>query len=164
MSHPNSLEDVYRKMDAIQPDEYGCLNWPSAGLHGYGLVRITGNQFRVARVALERALGRPIKPGYYACHDCDNKRCFSTEPGHVYEGTPANNAQDMVERNLDWVENHQEALRILNKSQEQRERMSKRKDNPEYRARWQELAARGHAARMAKYRKERFPSIKDMEA
>lgn len=48
------------------------------------------------RFSLELKLGRPIKPGMYACHTCDNPPCVN--PSHLYEGTHQNNVDDAVRR------------------------------------------------------------------
>jgi hypothetical protein len=96
-----TLEDFYSILDAIEPDEHtGCHNWPKGLSNGYGRVFVARARSRRAhRLALERKLGRPIKPGYQALHGCDNRRCVSTAPGHVFEDTHARNMQDRAERN-----------------------------------------------------------------
>jgi len=80
-----TLEDVYRIFDAIQPDAYGCHNYPGGSVGHYVSVIINGKSHKVHRVALERKLGRPIKPGYLALHTCDNPSCCN--PDHLFEGT-----------------------------------------------------------------------------
>jgi hypothetical protein len=128
-----TLDKVYRIFDAIEPDEYGCHNGPWRTEKAQ--VAVDGIRYRVTRLALERKLGRPILPGYCALHDCDNPRCVSTEPGHVYEGTYSDNLYD---RNRDpvYVENRREHLRKLNQSAEARERGRKWAE-----ARWAEHRA-----------------------
>jgi hypothetical protein len=44
------------------------------------------------RVALAVALGRPLRPGMFACHKCDVKECV--RPSHLYEGTQSDNELD----------------------------------------------------------------------
>ena len=39
---------------------------------------------RVDELALERKLGRPIRPGYQAMHTCGNPRCVNMV--HLFEG------------------------------------------------------------------------------
>lgn len=48
------------------------------------------------RFSLELKLGRPIKPGMYACHTCDYPPCVN--PNHLYEGTHQDNVNDAVRR------------------------------------------------------------------
>lgn len=52
------------------------------------------------RVVLEKKLGRPIKPGYFACHKCDNKNCI--EPEHLFEGTHRDNTNDAIRKGRFW--------------------------------------------------------------
>jgi hypothetical protein len=83
-----TLEELEHIFDTTKPDAFGCLNWTgTTGAWGYGRVWIDGvGERRVNRLALERKLGRTILPGHMALHHCNNSACFSTEPGHVYEG------------------------------------------------------------------------------
>jgi hypothetical protein len=55
-----------------------------------------GRGTKAHRYALELALGRPLDPGKYACHHCDNKVCCN--PAHLYEGTAQDNSDDAVTR------------------------------------------------------------------
>jgi hypothetical protein len=50
----------------------------------------------VHRHALAEALGRPITPGKFVCHTCDNRRCVN--PAHLYEGDAATNGRDKAAR------------------------------------------------------------------
>lgn len=59
---------------------------------GYGK---TGHRW-AHREALELKLGRPIAPGMYALHTCDNRACV--KPEHLYEGTQAQNMADCSAR------------------------------------------------------------------
>jgi hypothetical protein len=87
---------IYAIFDAIEPDEYGCCKYPSRNGTTYPLVWLDGRQHRVHRLALERKLGRPIKPGFKALHECDYPPCVN--PDHLYEGTDADNVHDTMER------------------------------------------------------------------
>lgn len=82
-------------------EETGCHLWvKGVNRSGYGRVRGWVNRKSVDalanRVALRKKLGRPIRPGYFACHTCDNPPCVN--PEHLYEGTPKQNTQDMFRR------------------------------------------------------------------
>jgi hypothetical protein len=164
----NTQEDIYRLFDAIQPDEAGCLIWTGASRRMY----VNGKRVVVYRAALEQKLGRPIKPGYFACHHCDVSYCVN--PDHIYEGTAKDNVGDMMKRNLNrreqWIAMNKsperrayqseigsrpeniERLRKLNHTPEARERLrilrekkaAKRTAELEERTRWVEAAMKGN--------------------
>jgi len=72
-------------LGSIHPDGY-AIGW----------FRDLNRTTPVPRVVLAETLGRPIAPGKYACHHCDNRRCVN--PAHIYEGGPASNGQDKAVR------------------------------------------------------------------
>lgn len=162
------LEEFYRICDAIEPDEYGCHPYPKATPGFYFIVNIDGQKKRVHRLALERKLGRPIRSGYQALHTCDYQSCIN--PDHLYEGTPADNARDTIERNPDVKKAAGKTLSKKWKDPEYRARVlpivlkinkigveaSKKKyrDDPEYRAKILANLAKGPRA-SAEARKKR---------
>jgi hypothetical protein len=94
----NTLESVYKLLDAILPDERGCRQWPGAKISsGYGEIRINGLMHLAHRIVLKRKLERPLYPGFRALHTCDCKSCCN--PEHIYEGTEKDNCRDRRERN-----------------------------------------------------------------
>ena len=64
---------------------------------GYQRARRHGKLERRHRLVLEEKLGRPIRKGYLALRQCNNRSCIN--PDHLYEGTHADNAKDMVDAN-----------------------------------------------------------------
>lgn len=74
-----------------------CWVWTGVVNHrGYGRYHYTTDQGvlngSAHRLALELALGRPIRPGMSALHRCDNPPCCNGE--HLFEGTQADNLDD----------------------------------------------------------------------
>lgn len=72
------------------PDE--CWEWMGLlGVSGYGQFRVDGRPMKPARFAFYLA------NGYYAevtRHTCNNNPCCN--PGHLVDGTAADNAADMI--------------------------------------------------------------------
>jgi hypothetical protein len=140
---PNTLGSIYRKVDAIEPDEYGCNVWPR--VEKAARVKIEGNQYYVPRLVLERKLGRPIKPGYFACHHCDWPPCVNAD--HIYEGTKSDNTRDMWERHPErdlFREQFRERMKDPEVREQTRQRMKKMHQNPEVRERYSERMKKQH--------------------
>lgn len=78
-----------------------CWPWQekSRDKDGYGLFSYKDEEtgkwtvVRATRWAWERLSGRPLAPGMYVCHRCDNPPCQN--PAHWFEGTPRANNDDM---------------------------------------------------------------------
>jgi hypothetical protein len=148
-AHQAALENIYRRVDAIEPAGVkGCMEWP--GCRGFrAQVWIGGKGYMVARLVLERQLGRKIRPGYYACHHCDHRWCVN--PEHLYEGTKKDDARDRETRNLEYTETrrkrirspeHSERMRKMRQAQTERQR-----EEAAWRGRWvaDQLAKAGSA-------------------
>lgn len=69
-----------------------CLVWPGA-IAGSGrpCIRIGGKTYYCARVVLAVKLGRPLKRGKLAAHQCDNPKCLN--PDHLDEESFSSNLQ-----------------------------------------------------------------------
>lgn len=94
--YPVTIERLLEigKVTPAGPDE--CWVWKGrlkGGKKGrYGLT----SRGVASRVALEIALGRPLRDGYEACHTCDVQACVN--PAHLYEGTHRQNMHDYFTR------------------------------------------------------------------
>ncbi len=74
-----------------------CWPWTAGlGSHGYGQIKLDGEKVLAHRIALERRLGRLIKPGFCSLHHCDNPPCCN--PTHLFEGTQAENNRDAANK------------------------------------------------------------------
>lgn len=90
-----------RFSDFISPEpNSGCWLWDGAyDRKGYGQLRVAikgSASLRYAtHIALELA-GRPVPPGFLACHHCDVKSCVN--PSHLFIGTAQQNTDDMISK------------------------------------------------------------------
>jgi hypothetical protein len=92
-----SVEEFLLYCGEIIPDDKGCKMWPGGKAEGnYPGPYINEKRFRGNRVVLTAKLGRPIRPGFLACHECDEPLCVNED--HIYEGTPQDNMNDKVAR------------------------------------------------------------------
>jgi hypothetical protein len=92
-------------------------------------------QAEIPLIVLCRFPGPALKPGYMALHGCDNPACFSTEPGHVYEGTSSDNHKDKWDRNLEYAEAQRKILSSPERREIARENGIRTSNNSEYRKR-----------------------------
>jgi hypothetical protein len=95
-----TLEKLFHLVDSIEPCACGCKLWPGRfrrrHSQTYPHAKINDKNMEISRWILERKLGRPIRPGYYALHTCDHSLCVN--PDHLYEGTQSDNLNDVIQR------------------------------------------------------------------
>lgn len=89
---PQLNELFWSKVDVRAPRK--CWPW-RAGCddYGYGSFKLGGKTERAPRVAFLLRNGRLPR---FACHTCDNPKCCN--PGHIFDGTQADNLFDMHEK------------------------------------------------------------------
>lgn len=77
--------------DMAQRDRASCWIWPGRSSH-YPAGTVDGKRQPLHRAVLAEVLGRPIAARKWACHTCDQPRCYN--PDHLYEGDPKTNVAD----------------------------------------------------------------------
>jgi hypothetical protein len=93
---PDVAEIRERILANVEPEpNTGCWLW-SAGMsgEGYGILRF-GTPKKAHRVAYNAFIGE-IPGRLFVCHRCDTPLCVN--PDHLFLGTAADNAQDMVRK------------------------------------------------------------------
>jgi hypothetical protein len=85
----------------------GCWLWTAATQNGYGVLTVPkGFERKAHRFSWTLHTGRPIPPGIEICHKCDTPLCV--RPMHLFEGTHADNMQDMAAKGRNGSITHPE--------------------------------------------------------
>jgi hypothetical protein len=100
---PTEFVVRFRARIVSAPD--GCLLWTaSTDRKGYGAISCNGKMLKAHRVAFFLEHGRWPVP--CALHACDTPSCVRVGPGHIFEGTPADNTADMMSKGRNYTGVH----------------------------------------------------------
>lgn len=104
---------VFRAVEQVLSNytvsETGCWEWAGTiNRDGYGMACYQGERVRAHRLSLLTHLGLSDSE-HLALHKCDNRRCIN--PHHLYLGTNADNAKDMIDRNRSAVPSGEKSVK-----------------------------------------------------
>ena len=90
----NDIDRFWSQVSYGAPGE--CWLWTGGLRRGRGRIKIEGRTVVAPRVAYMLAKPSMFDPDLFVLHTCDNPKCC--RPGHLYQGTHADNVRDRVSR------------------------------------------------------------------